>query len=183
MALFVSLGGPGYARQIIQSIDGHKIKTGTIDANRLSKGARRALTGKTGPRGRQGIQGPRGADGQAGSAGPPGTAVAYARINVLGGAVTASKNITADQVSLASGHPGIVCFHDLNFTVTSMVATPVATSVDPNANRVFVAVNPNATAAGCPASSPPFANDAVLSAWDASTTGAADTHEVEVWFE
>jgi hypothetical protein len=181
IALFVALDGPGYAQKLVQSIDGHEIKTGTIDANRLSKSARRALTGKAGPRGPRGQQGPQGAGG---SDGQPGTAVAYARINVLGGSVTldASKNITQDQVSVASGHPGIVCFHDLNFTVHSMVATPEAVSVDPTQQRVFVAVGPNRTADGCPPASLPFDHDAILSAWDA-TTAKPDIQEILVWFQ
>jgi hypothetical protein len=183
-ALFVSLDGPGYAQKLVQSIDGHEIKKGTIDANRLSTSARRALTGKAGPRGRQGTQGPGGSPGQPGAPGPEGTAVAYARVNMVGGSVTleASKNITQNQVSGAVGHPGIVCFHDLNFTVHSMVATPDIVSVDPTQQRVFVAVGPNASAAGCPSTSPPFDHSATLSAWDAGT-GSADSHEILVWFQ
>jgi hypothetical protein len=178
IALFAALDGPSYAQKLIQSIDGHEIKTGTIDANRLSRGARRALTGRAGPRGPQGPQGPNG------SAGPPGTAVAYARINMIGGSVTleASKNISQDQVTGATGHPGIVCFHDLNFTVHSMMATPETVSVDPTQQRVFVAVGPNASADGCPSASPPFAHSAIVSAWDA-TTAKPDTHEILVWFQ
>ncbi len=184
IALFVALDGPGYAQQFIQSIDGHQIKTGTIDANRLSKSARKALTGKAGPRGRQGPQGQQGPQGPGGSDGQPGTAVAYARINMISGSVDldASKNITQDQVSAAVGHPGIVCFHDLNFTVHSMVATPESVSVDPTQQRVFVAVGPNASADGCPSTSPPFDHSATLSAWDA-TTAKPDTHEILVWFQ
>ena len=181
IALFVALDGPGYAQKLVQSIDGHAIKKGTIDANRLSKSARRALTGKTGPRGQRGLQGP---GGRPGGSGPAGTAVAYARINMVGGSVTldASKNITQDQISGATGHPGIVCFHNLNFTVHSMVATPETVSVDPTQQRVFVAVGPNASADGCPSTSAPFDHSAILSAWDANTNNA-DTHEIRVWFQ
>ena len=103
---------------------------------------------------------------------------------MIGGSVTleASKNITQDQVSGADGHPGIVCFHDLNFTVHSMVATPETVSADPTQQRVFVAVGPNASADGCPSTSPPFDHSAIVSAWDA-TTASADTHEILVWFQ
>jgi hypothetical protein len=184
IALFVALDGPSYAQKLVQSIDGHAIKNGTIDANRLSRSARRALTGKAGPRGRQGPGGSPGQPGTPGAPGPAGTAVAYARINMIGGSVTleASKNITQDQVSAATGHPGIVCFHDLNFTVHSMVASPEIVSVDPTQQRVFVAVESNASAAGCPSTSPPFDHSAILSAWDA-TTASPDSHEVIVWFQ
>src|SRR5437763_695665 len=90
VALFISLGGLGYARQIVHLIDGHQIKKGSIEADRLSKKARSALRGQTGPRGRQGVQGGRGDQGPKGTTGgpgPAGTAVAYARVIVASGTV------------------------------------------------------------------------------------------------
>src|ERR1700729_3373570 len=91
LALFLSLGGLGYAGQVVNLIDGHQIKKGSIEADRLSKQARGTLKGRTGSRGArgakgnagpQGAAGARGAPGATGGAGPAGTAVAYARIIV-----------------------------------------------------------------------------------------------------
>jgi len=101
--------------------------------------------------------------------------------------VTASKNISQSQVSLASGNPGIICFHDLGFNVTSMVASPVAQYGFANDNQTFVSVEPRSYASGCPTSTPAnFDTEAFVSAWDATTLVGgpkAFTGRVEVWFE
>jgi hypothetical protein len=188
IALFVSLGGPSYAQKIVASIDGHAIKLGTIDANRLSKNARRALTGKTG---RQGPRGPQGAQGGAGATGSPGsagTAVAWARIRMSDGALIDGKNITAAQVTPVSLNSGVVCFHDLDFSVRSMIAAPEAVYGLADYNRVFVSVGPNSQAAGCPASSQGSANEGFVTAFEPAGPANDNMEQVfanyvDVWFQ
>jgi hypothetical protein len=58
LALFFAVGGVGYAKQIVHLVDGSTIKKGTIQADRLSSTAQRALKGNQGPVGNQGAQGP-----------------------------------------------------------------------------------------------------------------------------
>jgi len=91
-ALFVALGGVSYAAATIHgknikngTITTKKLKNGTVtnakvkksslQANRLTAGARNALKGNAGPQGPQGIAGPQGPQGVAG------TAIAYAQVN------------------------------------------------------------------------------------------------------
>jgi len=200
IALFVSLGGPGYAENIVTSIDGHAIKPGTIEADRLSKKARLALIGKTGrrgprgprgPQGPEGPEGPQGAHGAAGATGSPGsagTAVAWALIRMSDGALIDGKNITAAQVTPVSLNSGVVCFHDLDFDVKSMIASPVAVYGLANYNRVFVSVGPNSQATGCPASSRGSANEGFVTAFEPAGPSNANmervfANDVEVWFQ
>jgi Collagen triple helix repeat (20 copies) len=197
LALFLSLGGLSYAGQIVNLLDGHQIKKGTIEADRLSTKARAALRGRTGPRGPrgatgnpgpQGATGARGAPGAAGAAGPAGTAVAYARIIVASGTVRLndSKNISQAQVSAVTSNPGVVCFHDLGFTVKSMVASPVGVYGQATNNRTFVSVGPNALGQGCPSSSPAnFNTEAFVTAYDVSPLSGPREfpYDIEVWFQ
>jgi hypothetical protein len=192
LALFLSLGGLGYAGQIVNLLDGHQIKKGTIEADRLSNKARAALRGRTGPRGLRGAKGDPGPQGQPGARGAPGaagaagTAVAYARVTVASGSVTVkeSKNLSQSQVSAAASNP--VCFHDLGFTVSSMVASPVAVYGQATNNRTFISVGPRALAQGCPSSSPAaFNTEAFVTAYDASPLNGSREipYDIEVWFQ
>lgn len=60
IALFVALGGVGYAKTVVHFISGSTIKRGSIRADRLTRGARATLKGNQGP---QGPQGPKGETG------------------------------------------------------------------------------------------------------------------------
>ena len=188
IALFVALGGPSYARKIVSSIDGHSITKGTIEADRLSKNARKALTGKSGRQGAPGRQGSQGPQGQQGQQGVPGTAVAWARFRMSDGGLVAGKNITQDQVTPDTSNPGVVCFHDLNFTVQGMIATSEPLDGYAGDTQVFVNVGPRSTATGCPASSGGFNNEAFVSAWEAAdfqdqNKPRAFPSYIDVWFQ
>ncbi len=81
IALFIALGGTGYAAGVLppgsvgtlqlkdDAVTGAKVKGGTLKASDFARGALKA-----GPRG---AQGPRGADGPAGPAGTPNPAAYY----------------------------------------------------------------------------------------------------------
>jgi hypothetical protein len=220
-ALFVALGGTGYAASQLQHSSGlpaankkhqssciARMKAlcsdlrAAVDAELRSYVAahRETLVGPKGSQGQPGIQGAQGQEGiqgaqgqqgiqgAPGSTGPPGTAVAYARVTVSSGTVALaySKNISQSQVAAAKSNPGVVCFHDLGFSVKNMVASPVAVYAFAEDNRAYVSVGPNEVASGCPSSTPfSFENVAFVSAYDASTISGPGpvNYDINVWFE
>jgi hypothetical protein len=76
-ALFVALGGVGWARSLIS---GNEIKKNSIALNRLTQSARRSLAGKPGPTGRTG---PTGLTGSTGPTGPKGDTGASGATHVV----------------------------------------------------------------------------------------------------
>jgi hypothetical protein len=74
LALFVAVGGTGYAKTIVHLIDGRSIKKGSIQLDRLSRQTRASLKGAKGARGLPGEPGLDGLDGQDGLDGEPGPA-------------------------------------------------------------------------------------------------------------
>jgi hypothetical protein len=126
LALFVALGGVGYAAA---KINGSSIVKGTITAKQikdrslgskdLSKRAVRALRSLRGPRGLRGLAGPQ---GPAGAAGAAGSAVAYALVRADGTVDTElSKNVTAANVVANGG--GVYGFRGLSFRPHSIEVT------------------------------------------------------------
>jgi hypothetical protein len=80
----------------------------------------------------------------------------------------------------------VVCFHDLGFTVNSMVASPIGVYGQATNNRAFVSVGPNALAQGCPSSTPStFNTEAFVTAYDVSPLGGPREfpYDIEVWFQ
>jgi hypothetical protein len=193
LALFVALGGSGYAAVKIngkdiksRSVAGTKLKKNTVTGTEVKNRSLRGADFKAGqlPAGRQGPQGPQGAQGAAGAQGAPGTAIAYARVAISTGTVDAqrSMNISQSQVAAATANSGIVCFHDPGFTVKNIVASPVATYGIATNNRTYVSVGPNSVASGCPSSSPASSdNVAFVSVFDVGPLSPA--FAVEVWFQ
>lgn len=84
LALFVALGGVGYAAATLpknsvgtaqlksNAVTGTKVKNGSLTATDLSASARKALTGEAGPAGPAGPKGDGGAAGAPGTNGTPG---------------------------------------------------------------------------------------------------------------
>jgi hypothetical protein len=107
IALFVAMGGTGYAATQLGNRDGNMAS--------ISKKHK----AKRGPRGKAGPAGPQGPAGPSGPAGAAGTARAYARVAANGTIDPAtSKNVIS--VSTAGG--SLLCFK-LGFTPSSVIAT------------------------------------------------------------
>jgi hypothetical protein len=70
VALFFAVGGVSEAKKVLSLINGHQIKKGTIEADRLTKQARDVLKGRMGPKGDQAPQGAQGVQGPKGETGP-----------------------------------------------------------------------------------------------------------------
>jgi hypothetical protein len=126
LALFVALGGVGYAAA---KIDGKNIVRGTITAKQvkdrslsskdLSKRTVRTLRSLRGPRGLRGLAGPQGPQGAAGAAG---SALGFALVRADGTVDTElSKNITAANVVPNGG--GVYGFRGLSFRPRSIDVT------------------------------------------------------------
>jgi hypothetical protein len=69
LALFIALGGTGYAKKAVRLITGSEIAKGTIQVDRLSAQARAALKGNGGVQGLTGSPGPQGLKGDPGGQG------------------------------------------------------------------------------------------------------------------
>jgi hypothetical protein len=127
IALFVSLGGVGYAAATIGSaqikdnaVASRDIKNRTINTKDINRKTIRSLRGR---RGAAGARGATGAMGATGATGAPGTALAFARVNSDGTVDTSrSQNIAGSNVTHTT-MSGIYCFDGLGFTPKNVVAT------------------------------------------------------------
>jgi hypothetical protein len=153
IALFVSLGGVGYAATTIgsaqikdNSVASRDIKDGTIQTKDIAKRTISSLRGRRGATGAVGLTGPMGPPGPTGATGAtgaPGTALAFARVN-FDGTVDTSRSKNVADVNVTHPSVGVYCFDGLGFTPKNVVATPE--SGDRTIN-VFGLID---DAAGCP---------------------------------
>lgn len=139
VALFVALGGSGYAAVKLngkditnRSIAGKKLKRNTVTGREVRKGSLRASDFKKGQLGvgRQGPPGPGGEDGAPGEEGfpgedgAPGTALAYVRVSKAGDVdASDSKNFPAGNVHRGLPDSGIYCLRGLPFNPNNVSAT------------------------------------------------------------
>lgn len=117
LALFVGLGGVGYAAATIGSaqiknnsvqgkdiknstVQGKDIKNGTIKSGDISKGTRDALKGQTGSAGTPGTP------GTPGSPGAPGSAKAYGTVSAT---AVETKTINVTSVTASGLHVALYC--------------------------------------------------------------------------
>jgi len=72
IALFVALGGIGYAAAVLpkNSVGPQQLKRGAVTPTKLSTSAKRTMTGAIGPVGPEGTRGPQGPQGPQGIQGP-----------------------------------------------------------------------------------------------------------------
>jgi hypothetical protein len=146
IALFVALGGTGYAAVKLpkNSVGGTQIKKNAVNSSKVKNGSLLSADfkagqlpagarGATGPAGPTGPRGADGANGTNGANGANGTAVAFARIDETGalvGGTAENKGITAAMVQHDAGAPaaestgaGVYCFGGLGFTPTSVMVS------------------------------------------------------------
>jgi hypothetical protein len=155
MALFVALGGTGYAASGALSDGGSPQATIARSARR----ARRSLRGPRGFRGRTGATGATGATGPAGAQGaqgPAGTAKAFAEVSNTGRTVSGhTANITDANITHPSA--GVYCFDLSRIGITTANAAAVV-SLDYNDGQTntgevaHINVGPSFNA--CPAGQP-----------------------------
>ena len=133
LALFVALGGTGYAVNTVRSRDvvnnsltsgdirnntirSGDVRNGTLLRRDFAAGVLTSVAGPAGPRGATGATGPTGATGATGGtgpAGPAGSAIGYATISSAGVVDPAySSNVTSANVT-KSGN--FFCFNGLPF--------------------------------------------------------------------
>ena len=143
IALFVALGGTGYAAAT-GSIDSREIKNSSIKGTDVKdkslttkdfKGSVRGPAGRNGVNGAPGLTGATGATGAKGSPGAPGTARAYAFVAADGTVdATKSKGITQANIDTETVPvTGAICLTGLSFTprsVMALAATPGAGQED-----------------------------------------------------
>ena len=138
IALFVALGGVGYAAATIGSaqiannaVQSKDIKNGTIVLKDVQKRARASLkgargatgaTGATGARGTNGTNGTNGTDGDDGDDGAPGLVRAGARVVLAGFHPTEQFGLGSATVTRPDGTDGEWCIDNLPFTPRVAVA-------------------------------------------------------------
>ncbi len=121
LALFVALGGTGYAASGALSNGG--------PATVAKKHRRTVLRGPRGPRGPRGLTGPTGPQGPAGAAGaqgPAGTAKAYAEISHAG-TIVAGHALNISDANITHPSTGIYCIDLSGVGITTANAAPIAT--------------------------------------------------------
>jgi hypothetical protein len=150
IALFVALGGTGYAASGALS-DGGSPTAAAARRHRRSLRGPRGFRGRTGA---TGATGPAGPQGPAGAQGPAGTAKAFAEVSAAGRVISGhASNISDANITRLS--PGVYCFNLAAIGITTDNAAPVATPdwSDPPVipgTQAFVVANraSNACAAG-----------------------------------
>jgi hypothetical protein len=143
IALFVALGGTGYAAVKLpkNSVGSTQIKRNAVSSSKVKNGTLRivdfkrsellSMSSLPGMKGEKGDKGDKGDNGTNGADGAPGTARAFARIDgngaLIGGA-DQNKGITASMVQHQNGASdgqttgvGVYCFGGLGFTPNSAV--------------------------------------------------------------
>src|SRR5215217_859577 len=204
IALFVALGGTGYAAVKLpkNSVGGTQIKKNAVSSSKVKNGsltkadfkASDLPVGAQGPKGdpgtpgRNGTNGTNGTDGTNGTNGTDGTAKAFARVAADGtlqpdvaGFPSQVKGLVPASIvkGEAAAATGTYCF-DLDFRPSSaLVSLDNADAAAANRNLVLsVAVDRGEDLGDCPTDH----NDARVRAVDGNTEAATDARFF-IWFE
>jgi hypothetical protein len=126
IALFVALGGTGYAAVNLpkNSVGSRQLKPNAVTSSKVKNGALLAADFKAGDKG------DRGNNGTDGTNGAPGSATAFARVQANGtlelGApppLAVAQNKGVDQTDIQKAGTGIYCFGGLDMTIASAVVS------------------------------------------------------------
>jgi hypothetical protein len=209
IALFVALGGTGYAAIKLpkNSVTSKTIKKGAVTNAKLGKNAVTSSkvkngsllkvdfaagqlpAGAQGPQGIQGSPGTNGTNGTDGAQGPAGIAAAYARVaadgtllpNVVG---TDFPNGTKDieQTMITNPAAGVYCFTGMTFKPASAMVTldnAGASTAAANNFSIGVAVERGNTLGSCPDGNARV----VATQWSDTVAPANTNHGFIIWFE
>jgi hypothetical protein len=195
IALFVALGGTGYAAVKLpkNSVGASQIKTGGVGSSEVKNGSLKKADFKNsdlpaGPQGPQGPAGANGTNGTNGAPGPAGSAKAFARVATDGTLQPDIANFPSQVKGLvaanivkgeAAAATGTYCF-DLDFRPSSaQVTLDNADAAAANRNLVAsVAIDRGEDLGDCPADH----NDARVRIVDGNTETATDGRFF-IWFE
>ena len=195
IALFVALGGTGYAAVKLpkNSVGAAQIKTGGVGSSEVKNGSLRKADFKNtdlpaGPQGPQGPPGANGTNGTNGAPGPAGSAKAFARVAAdatlqpdVTGFPSQVKGLTAADVTPGVGGAatGTRCF-SLSFQPTSALVTlDNADTAAADRNLVVsVAINRGENLNDCPAD-----HQAARVRIVDGNTEAATNARFFIWFE
>jgi hypothetical protein len=181
LALFLAMGGTGYALSLPKNSVGTKqIKRSAVTSKKIKNGSLVSKDFKAGQL-PAGPQGPAGARGPAGPQGAPGSAVAYADVASGGGIFEpAAKNLTNANIHHTAGS-GVYCFQDLPFQRRSVMAA--SAGFFPGELDTVVNVSVGYAGPDCPGS---FVKETTrILTWDPSVgpSGAAADRSFIIWFE
>jgi hypothetical protein len=195
IALFVALGGTGYAAVKLpkNSVGAAQIKTGGVGSSEVKNGSLKKADFKNsdlpaGPQGPQGPAGTNGTNGTNGAPGPAGSAKAFARVATDGTLQPDPANFPSQVKGIVAGNvvkgeaaaaTGTYCF-DLDFRPSSaLVSLDNADAAAANRNLVAsVAIDRGEDLGDCPADH----NDARVRIVDGNTETATDVRFF-IWFE
>jgi hypothetical protein len=148
-ALFVALGGTGYAATRLlprnsvgehqlrnSAVTGHKIRPHTIHLSDIATSTRNSLRGQTGP---QGPQGPTGPQGPAG----PGAGIFHAAVNSGGDAVRGNSTFSSGGGGAGTYIIGFARDVSSCEATATLASVPGGLTVDPPPGRITV--RPNGT--------------------------------------
>lgn len=133
LALFVALGGTGYAASGGLATGGNNGASVARAHRRVLRGPRgprgprgfRGATGPQGPAGPQGATGPQGPQGPTGPQGPAGAARAYAEVSSAG-AVVGGHALNISNANVTNPATGMYCFDLSAIGISTSNAVPVA---------------------------------------------------------
>ncbi len=145
LALFIALGGSGYAATQLKPAN---VSAKAVPASGTMGGtnAGPTKTGPPGPRGKTGPPGPAGPEGPAGPAGPAGSALAYA--HVVGSGVLDDANSKNVRVT-GSDSDGVCLDVTTAQTPKNVVAMIDNSGADPRRTRVAGTANRAVVTAAC----------------------------------
>ena len=197
MALFIALGGTGYAafklpknsvgtKQIKKkAVTGPKIRKNAVTSSKVKNGSLKRGDFAAGqlPAGERGPAGANGTNGATGAQGPQGEATGFARVQANGtlepSTTPTAENRGVDGVSIQHAAAGIYCFGSLPFQIASaVVSADNATAGGATDTIASVAIQRGANLGGCDANH----QQARVETFDASVPGNQD-RRFYIWFE